>query len=104
MSATGREQDFHEEMILLYREAEEEGYAASAFLNRVYELGGLAAAKRLINDRQPSDGFRTLWEMGRLDLTVEYVVAFESRFRSLFTQGERLTARRRYEEYKTKPA
>ncbi len=94
------EQEFHQAMIGLYKEAKDEGYSASAFLNMVYELGGLAAAKTLINDPQPSDGFRRLWEMGRLDLTVEYVAAFEPRFRSLFTQEERLAARRRYGECK----
>jgi hypothetical protein len=97
------EQEFHETMIGLYKEAKEEDYTPSAFLDMVYRMGGLAAAKQLINDPQPSDGFRRLWEMGRLDLTVEYVVAFESKFHSLFTQSERLAARRRYEEYKGRP-
>ena len=94
------EQEFHESMISLYKEAKEEGYTASAFLNMVYGMGGVAAAKQLINDPQPSDGFRRLWEMGRLDLTVEYVVAFEPKYRRLFTQAERIAARKRYEEYK----
>jgi hypothetical protein len=44
----------------------------------VNEMGGVGAAKKLINDPFPSDGFRRLWETGRLDLTVEYVVAFEA--------------------------
>jgi hypothetical protein len=98
------EQEFHEAMIGLYKEAKEEGYTASAFLDMVYRMGGVAAAKQLINDPQPSDGFRRLWEMGRLDLTVEYIVAFEPKFRSLFTQAERLAARKRYEEYKGRRA
>lgn len=37
--------------------------------------------------------------MGRLDLTVEYVAAFEPRFRVLFTREERLAARRRHDDY-----
>jgi hypothetical protein len=69
----------------------------------VNELGGVAAAKRLVNDQQISDGFQRLWDTGRLDLTVEYVVAHERRFSSLFTPGERLAARKRYEEYKRQP-
>ena len=104
MPATTLEQEFHEAMIGLYKESKEEGYTASIFLNMVHELGGLGAAKRLINDPKPSDGFRRLWEMGRLDLTVEYTAAFESKFRSLFTQEERFAARRRYEEYKGRSA
>jgi hypothetical protein len=34
--------------------------------------------------------------MGRLDVTAEYVVAFEGKYRSLFTLAERLAARKRY--------
>src|SRR3954470_6345230 len=102
-SAPALETEFHAEMIRCYKEAREEGYIASAFLQMVNGMGGVAAAKQLINDPSPSDGFRRLWEMGRLDLTVEYVVAFETKYRSLFTQAERLAARKRYEEYKRKP-
>lgn len=52
MTATALEQEFHEAMIDLYKDAKEEGYTASAFLNMVYDLGGLGAAKKLINDPQ----------------------------------------------------
>ena len=91
--------EFHEAMLDLFREAKQEGYTASAFLQMVNDMGGLNAARRLINDPTPSDGFRRLWEMGRLDLTVEYVVAFEPKYRDLFTDEERVAARNRYEEY-----
>ena len=97
------ERDFHGEMIRCYKEAKEEGYIPSLFLQMVNEMGGVATAKKLINEPAPSDGFRRLWEMGRLDLTVEYVVAFQPRYRSLFTPAERLSARKRYEEYKRRP-
>jgi len=96
------EQQFHGEMVRCYKEAREEGYTPSLFLRMVNEMGGVATAKKLIGDPTPSDGFRRLWEMGRLDLTVEYVVAYETRYRSLFTPAERLAARKRYEEYKGK--
>jgi hypothetical protein len=52
----------------------------------VYERGGLAAAKKLINDPQPADGSVRL-----------YLVAFNTKYRSLFTPAERLAARNRYE-------
>lgn len=55
------ERAFHQEMLRLYREAKEEGYTPSVFLQMVNEMGGLAAAKKLINELQPSDGFRRLW-------------------------------------------
>jgi len=96
------EREFHEEMINIYKEAKEEGYIASAFINMVHELGGVAAAKKLITDPKPSEGFTRLYLMGRLDLTVEYLVAFNDKFRDLFTPQERLAARKRYEEYKRK--
>lgn len=97
---TALDREFHEEMLRLFRESKEEGYTPSRFLQMVNEIGGLAAAKALINEPHPSDGFQRLWEMGRLDLTVEYVAAFEHRYRELFTQEERMAARRRYDEYK----
>ena len=63
------EGDFHADMLRLCREAKQEGYTPSYFLRTVNEMGGLAAAKKLINDDRPSEGFTRLWEMGRLDLT-----------------------------------
>jgi hypothetical protein len=103
-TATTIEREFHDEMIRCYKEAKAEGYTPSIFLQMVNTLGGVATAKRLINDPTPSDRFRRLWEMGRLDLTIEYVVASESKYRSLFTPAERLTARKRYDEYKVADA
>ena len=64
-------QRFHAEMHAAYREAKDLGYTASYFLRMVDELGGVAAARKLVNDPTPSEGFTRLWEMGRLDLSVE---------------------------------
>jgi hypothetical protein len=104
MTPPALETEFHQEMIRCYKEAKAEGYTPSIFLNMVNDMGGLATAKKLINDPTPSDGFRRLWEMGRLDLTVEYVVVHETKYRALFSPAERMTARHRYDEYKRKPA
>jgi hypothetical protein len=98
------ESEFHAAMIQIYKDAKEEGYTASAFLNTVYEHGGLAAAKRWIHDPAPTEGFLRLWEMDRLDLSVEHLVAFNTKYRELFTLAERLAAKTRYEEYKRKTA
>jgi hypothetical protein len=81
-----------------------EAYTPSICPNMVNAMGGPAAAKKLNNDPTPSDGFRRRWEMGRLDLTAEYVFAHEAKYRDLFTSAERMTSRRRYEEYKRTPA
>jgi hypothetical protein len=45
------EQEFHQTIIGLYKEAKQEGYTASAFLDMVYRMGGVAAAKQLIHER-----------------------------------------------------
>lgn len=53
---------------------------------------------KLLNRRAVSDGFATLWERGRLDLTVE-ALALDPKFRSLFTDRELETARSRPEQF-----
>ena len=89
---------FHAEMLRLYADAKEAGYNASYFHRMVEDLGGVAAAKRLVNDNRPSDGFTRLWEMRRLDLSVEAQV-IQSRWRALFTSEERRRAERRLRDY-----
>jgi len=94
------ESEFDQAMLGIYREAKvEEGYIASFFLQMVYDLGGLAAAKQLINSTTPSEGFTRLWELGRLDLTVESV-ALEPRWKTLFTPEELRRARQRLDQYR----
>ena len=39
---------FHNEMLRIYEEAKEFGYTPTYFLGMVNELGGVAAAKRLL--------------------------------------------------------
>ena len=66
------EKQFENEMLGIYRTAKKEcGYNAVRFLQLVSEKGGLAAAKQLINKTGVTDGFTTLWEHHRLDLSVE---------------------------------
>lgn len=62
------------------------------------DRGALGACRKLINDNNPSEGFTKLWELGRMDLTVE-AVALRPLYKALFTQAERLKARGRLEEY-----
>ena len=101
MRSGSLEREFHQEMLAVYKEAREEGYTASAFLNMVQAMGGLAAAKQLVMDTRPSEGFTRLWEMGRLDLSVEAHV-LEPKYAELFTPQERLAAKKRLEEYRRK--
>lgn len=74
------------------------GYNASRFLQILGTKGGVAAAKQLINKPGGTDGFTTLWEHGRLDLSVEaHVLKLE--YAELFTDEERRICRERLEQF-----
>lgn len=77
----------------------EAGYTASIFHRMLSTHGGLATAKQLINDPTPSLGYTNLWELKRLDLTVEAVVVDNPRWHSLFTAEELVKARKRLRDY-----
>ncbi len=68
----------------------------------ISEQGGLATAKQLLWSCAPSEGFTTLWERGRLDLTVEAHV-LKTEFDPLFTDADRDQARDRLEAYGWRP-
>ena len=74
------------------------GYRPTRFRQMVGELGGVVAAKQLLSGPATSDGFATLWEAGRLALSVEAHVLLP-RFASVFSPIERRTARRRLEQH-----
>lgn len=87
--------DFHKDMLSIYRDAKTEcGYNATRFLQMVAENGGYKTAQKLLATGMPSDGFKVLWECGRLDLTVESLV-LSLKYRSLFTELELSTAKER---------
>lgn len=99
---TGRlelEADFHNAMVQIFERARDEtGYVASRFIQMVAEMGGVETARQLITSNDPSDGFTTLWEKQRLDLSVEAHV-LQPQFRDLFTQQEIRSARERLSQY-----
>jgi len=98
------EKQFDEAMLTIYRRAKSEAkYTASVFYRMLDERGGLATAKYLINAEKPSDGYTRLYELGRLDLTVEAVVVEEPRWHSLFTAEELAKARKRLAVYGYQP-
>ena len=91
------EKRFEQEMIDIYMTAKKEcGYNASRFLQMLGAKGGLAAAKQLISKPGGTDGFTTLWEHGRLDLSVEAHV-LKAEYAELFTDEERIMSRERLE-------
>ena len=58
-------------MLQIYVDAKALGYNPTYFIKMVNEMGGYAAAKQLIADTKPADGFVRLWELRRLDISVE---------------------------------
>ena len=97
--ATDLETRFHRAMVGIYETAKRElNYNATRFLQMVVEDGGLAAARKLLATDGVSDGFASLWERKRLDLTVEAHV-LDPDFRELFSPHEVETARTRLRQY-----
>ena len=93
------EASFDVEMYAIYTNAQREcSYNAAYFYRMLGEYGGVATAKRLLNDTKLHDGFTRLWECGRLDLTVEAVIWDNPRWHSLFNEGELQTAQNRLDE------
>jgi hypothetical protein len=98
------ERAFHDAMVDLdHRAKREVSYPGSYFIQMASNLGGLAAAKQLLHAPDVAQGFTTLWERGRLDLTVEALIVEETRFRPLFTEEEVAIARERLGKYNYRP-
>lgn len=90
---------FHEAMVDIYRRAKREaGYTASYFLGMVAERGGYETAIYLIRRDSPSDGYTALYELSRLDLTVEALV-IRPEWSDLISETDRELARIRLTEY-----
>ena len=101
--ASELEQAFHQAMVGIYKAAKKDfGYNATRFLQMITEQGGLAAAKQLLHAPGVSDGFTTLWEYQRLDLSVEAHI-LRDEFAALFTNEERRIAQRRLADYGYSP-
>ncbi|MDQ1308038.1 MAG: hypothetical protein QG671_3872 [Actinomycetota bacterium] len=74
------------------------GYNATRFLRMVGEYGGAGAARHLLTGRDASDGFTTLWEHRRLEMSVEAHVLLPW-YRELFSEAQLGTAERRLREH-----
>lgn len=93
------EKQFEQEMVDIYFTAKKAcGYNASRFLQMISAKGGLATARQLISKPGGTDGFTTLWEHGRLDLSVE-AHALKPEYNSLFTDSERKLCKDRLEQF-----
>lgn len=93
------EAQFHQEMVNIYRRSVDEcGYQPSYFLQMVNEKKGKQTAIELITATKPSDGFTKLWELKRLDLTVE-ALALTPPWNELFKPDVLALARKRLKAY-----
>lgn len=91
---------FHQEMIeLSERTKRETNYNPSQFTRMLGELGGVKTAKKLLTSKQLSDGYTRLWEMDRLDLTLEAFINDNEEYSSLFSPEELEIAKKRLEEF-----
>ena len=93
------EKRFLTEMLNNYRRADQEcGYRATRFLQMLDKRGPVETAKILIRKPGGSEGFAKLWELRRLDLSVEALV-IRDEFKPLFTEEEREISRDRLRDY-----
>lgn len=81
-------------------EAEALGYRPTQFKQMLGAQGGNATVRQLLAKGKPSEGFTRLWELKRLDLTVEALVV-ETKWRQLIDpilvqQAERLLTQSGY--------
>ncbi len=93
---------FHAAMLDIGEQCKVYKYVPHYFLRMVHQNGGLATAKTLLHDAGISYGFEKLWELGRLDLTVEALV-LQPQWNSLFGNDDRAAAAKKLEQlgYKT---
>ncbi|WP_235545358.1 DUF262 domain-containing protein [Phycicoccus sp. Soil802] len=86
---------FHRAMVSIYQATQREvHYNPTIFIGMIADHGGVETAKRLVGSQSPSDGFRVLWEAGRLDLTAEALL-LRPEYEALFSQDLRDRARER---------
>ena len=93
------ERQFHSKMTEIHeRAARECSYHATRFIQMVNHRGGVAAARALLHSSRPAQGLTTLWEHGRLDLSVEAHVC-QLEWQDLFTGEEVAIAKKRLNDF-----
>lgn len=72
-------------------------YYPTRFIQMIHESGALVTAKSLLRDSDIQAGLMRLWELGRLDLSLEAQV-LQPKYTDLFSPEERRSARERLEK------
>ena len=96
------ELDFRAALQEAVNECRRIGYRPTGFMGMVTQSSAFEAVRALLAKREPSDGFTTLWEKNRLDLTVESII-LKPEWRSYFTPEEHEIARTRLAEVNYSP-
>lgn len=91
------ERRFRSELLDAVSECRRIGYSPNRFVGMLNLRGSFEVARSLLGARDVSEGFTTLWEKGRLDLSVEAIV-LKPQWREHFSTEEVETARRRLSE------
>lgn len=76
----------------------ETNYRPSLFMQMVSDRGAMDACLSLVRAPKPSDGFTRLWELQRLDLTVEAVVILK-KYSDLFLVEDVERSKKRLSDY-----
>ena len=96
------EAEFEEALWASCRESRALGYKPIAFEKMLRDYGAVKTAHRLLATFKYQDGFRRLWELGRLDLSLECHV-LRPRYRDLFTAAELVEAQKRLRDLNYDP-
>jgi hypothetical protein len=87
---------------LIQRMLTETDYRPTRFIQMVADRGPVGAVRALLAvDLGPGvfhEGLTRLWQLGRLDLSMERLVAYDRRWEQVFTDRERQSAKRRLDE------
>jgi hypothetical protein len=103
-STSDVEQRFDAAMMGIYRRIKSEArYNAPRYFQLLADHPGLETARILLHAHSVSYDYITLWECGRLDLTVEALIHEHPEFHPLFTDEEREIAWKRLVEYEYSP-
>lgn len=90
---------FHQETIKIVEQLKNEiRYNPTRFIQMLSKYGGPETAHRLLKSAGGSDGFTTLGEAGRLEMSVEAMVVLPW-YQALFSPTERAAARKRLTDY-----
>ena len=88
------EEQFKEALYEICDEARKINYRPAPFEQMLHDWGAVATAQRLLGSDPPQYGLNRLWDLQRLDISLECVV-LKPEFQPLFTEKQLDVARRR---------